>query len=332
MRFRDHVALTLPPLLLRLALFVIFMWAGLGKILGETTVTGDDAARLARMGVQLDPVETPASPARALPGAAQPPANLPPPTDLVVPEPEDIHPADNASQPPHDAGDPHPEQPAATPVTPTTTDKPKGDQPAAKPLAMSATEPRWLPVQATTRVPTASDFPGKYTAQRLHGITLTLSKAADPGLDHESRPRPRFMPQWVGADRWPVYLAWAAAMTEILGAVMLFFGVLTRLGALMLVGVMLVAMWLTQFGPAIAGLTDAYLGFFPAADDPWSPASYSTLALQTACLVMGVAVMLLGSGPIGFDRALFRPSERLERADNNKRQRSTFDRGPTDTP
>ncbi|RMH26224.1 MAG: hypothetical protein D6692_09780, partial [Planctomycetota bacterium] len=65
MRFRDHVALTLPSLILRLILCVTFLWAGLGKILGEMTVTGDDAARLTQMGFTLES-DQPATPLRPL--------------------------------------------------------------------------------------------------------------------------------------------------------------------------------------------------------------------------------------------------------------------------
>ena len=73
------------------------------------------------------------------------------------------------------------------------------------------------------------------------------------------------------------------------------------------------ARWLTQFGPAFFGIRDSYLGIIPAAEDPWSPQAYATLLWQLSCLVMALAVFMLGSGPIGFDRALFRPAERLER-------------------
>ena len=307
MRFRDQVALTLPALILRLTLCLIFVWAGLGKILGETTVTGADAARLHNMGIALSnpaPLPTPPqdpAPTRPLPETQPetPPQTQPeplPPTDLIIPDETD---------------------PA---------------NPPASPMALGLPGPRWIPVQNTRPVLTAADFPTEHRVQRVHGITLLLSRAADPGLDSQSRPIPRTMPEWVGADRWPVYLAWAAAVTELLAAFMLLLGVLTRLGALFVIGIMLQAMWLTQIGPAVVGRVDSLIGFLPKAADPWSPASYQTLLFQLCCLAMAKAVFLLGSGPIGFDRALFRPAERLERAAPNAKRRSTFDRQPTDTP
>ena len=297
MRFRDQVALTLPALLLRMSLCLIFLWAGLGKILGETTVTGDDAARLHAMGVGLTP------PANAAPpptpgGPAAPARPLPdPPSELVVPD--------------------------------ENTDDDPADAPSA---ARVQTGGRWVLTQAVTPPLTAADFPNEHRVQRVYGIALLLSRAANPGLTSNSEPIPATMPAWVGADRWPVYFAWAAAGAELLAAAMLFFGVLTRFGALIIVGIMLQAMWLTQIGPAMVGRVDSYLGFIPATGDPWAPPTYQTLFFQIACLTMAGAVALLGSGPIGFDRALFRPPERLERTAPGSRPRSTFDRQPTDTP
>lgn len=311
MRFRDQVALTLPALVLRLTLCLIFVWAGLGKILGETTVTGADAARLHNMGVSLS-------------------ATAPLPTPPESPAPTRPLPENTPSTPQPQP----PTQPEAQPETLPPSDLIIPDQtdPPASPMALGLPGPRWIPVQNARPVLSAADFPTEHRVQRVHGITLLLSRAADPGLDSQSRPIPRTMPEWVGADRWPVYLAWAAAVTELLAAFMLLFGVLTRLGALFVIGIMLQAMWLTQIGPAVVGRVDSLIGFLPKAADPWSPASYQTLLFQLCCLAMAKAVFLLGSGPIGFDRALFRSGERLERTQPNAKRRSTFDRQPTDTP
>jgi len=308
MRFRDQVALTLPALILRLTLCLNFVWAGLGKILGETTVTGADAARLHNMGISLSTPATLPTPPEA-PAPARPlPETTPPQTEAQT-QPETLPPSDL--------------------IVPDETDTPT---PPASPMALGLPAPRWIPVQNTRPVLTAADVPTEHRVQRVHGITLLLSRAADPGLDAQSRPIPRTMPEWVGADRWPVYLAWAAAVTELLAAFMLLFGVLTRLGAIFIIGIMLQAMWLTQIGPAVVGRVDSLIGFLPKAADPWSPAAYQTLFFQLCCLAMAKAVFLLGSGPIGFDRALFRPAERLERTEPNAKRRSTFDRQPTDTP
>jgi uncharacterized membrane protein YphA (DoxX/SURF4 family) len=71
MSFRDSLAISLTPLLLRLALGVTFVWAGAGKVLESMPVQGEQAAALANMGV-LTPV-------RAAPTGFAAPATLPPP-------------------------------------------------------------------------------------------------------------------------------------------------------------------------------------------------------------------------------------------------------------
>lgn len=328
MRFRDQVALTLPSLLLRLTLCLIFLWAGLGKIIGEMTVTGADAARLVAMGVNLTPAtpapaaQPPAGPTRSLPGVT--------PVDSAPVDPAPImNPAEPADQ-----SSARPARPTVLPTEAPTeliVPDPVSAVPAEPaPLALAA--PRWLPVQLSSIPLTAADFPGDYPVQRVCGIALLLSKAADPGLNANSEPIPPTMPAWVGADRWPLIFAWAGAVTELLAAALLLFGVLTRFGAILIVGIMLQAMWLTQIGPAFVGRNPSYLGFIPAVGDPWAPPTYQILFFQLTCLTMAAAVFLLGSGPIGFDRALFRSPDRLERNTTNTKRRSTFDRQPTDTP
>jgi uncharacterized membrane protein YphA (DoxX/SURF4 family) len=327
-RFRDQVALTLPALLLRLTLCLIFLWAGLGKIVGEMTVTGSDAARLVAMGVNLTPA--PAQAPTAEPNRTRPDTG---PIDPAPVDPRPIMAPDQTdSQTNSQTNSRTNSQPARPTVLPT---EPPSELFVPDPLAAAtaaAPAARWLPVQMSTIPFTAADFPNDYPVQRVFGIALLLSKAADPGLSANSEPIPPTMPAWVGADRWPLIFAWAAAATELLAAALLLFGVLTRFGAILIVGIMLQAMWLTQIGPAFVGQRQSYLGFIPAGADPWAPGTYQTLFFQLSCLVMAAAIFLLGSGPIGFDRALFRAPERLERNTANPKRRSTFDRQPTDTP
>jgi len=329
MRFRDHVALTLPALILRLILCFTFLWAGIGKIVGDFEVTGNDAARLAHMGVALDPVEPVPAPVRELPATDEdatddrtPPTDLEPPPELIVPGTDDAL-IDAAAAAAADAIDSD-----ATSDTGSGSVSNSGDSDTDAQPPISG----WSPDQVTGTTYSPEDFPGTYRAQRVGGVALLLSKAGNPGLDAESNPIRATMPAWVAAERWPLYFAWAAAITELLAAVLLLFGVLTRLGGAMIISVMVIAMWLTQFGPAFMGLRPSYFGFIPASADPWAPQSYATLLWQMSCFAMATAVFMLGSGPIGFDRALFRPTERLERHESSKRERTIFDRGPNETP
>lgn len=77
MLVRDRVALTLPPLFLRLLLAATFLWLGLGAVFDLMPVQGADAATLANMGllqpaaVRVTPTEpTPESSVRAPGGPA----------------------------------------------------------------------------------------------------------------------------------------------------------------------------------------------------------------------------------------------------------------------
>jgi putative oxidoreductase len=97
-------------------------------------------------------------------------------------------------------------------------------------------------------------------------------------------------------------LAWAVAITELAGGLCLLLGLLTRLAAFGIAGVMLGAMWLTQIGPAIqSGKTT--LGFLPdygAFDGmKWEP-----LMFQFALCAAALALAFLGPGRLSLDTAL----------------------------
>lgn len=80
MRTADSLAISVPPLLLRLVLAITFTWAGLGKIAGTMEVSPADAAILAQMKVTpaATPAPTPTDPlAAATPGDAAEPAATP---------------------------------------------------------------------------------------------------------------------------------------------------------------------------------------------------------------------------------------------------------------
>mgnify|MGYP005838202843 CR=1 FL=1 len=68
---------SLAPLLLRLALGVTFLWAGMGKLFAEFEVSGARAARLANWGALERP---PAPPPEVVPPAVVPPGGIPTPS------------------------------------------------------------------------------------------------------------------------------------------------------------------------------------------------------------------------------------------------------------
>ncbi|MAO20099.1 MAG: hypothetical protein CMJ35_12285 [Phycisphaerae bacterium] len=349
MRLRDTIALTLPSFFLRLVLGITFLWAGTGKLMGTMQVSGDDAARLANMGVVLNPVTPPA--------LADPQVEDP---ELVDPEPTSPLP-DLTDEPetPLDAVEDGVEdtmtdlqeqanevikkieEATETPTPPSTGGDESTNEAGVESIGFNPMlDARIVRVQNTTGDRAASDFPDPMECQRLYSIALMISKAADPGLTEDSQPITPIMPPKLATGNWPKLMAWAAAITELAAGGLLILGLLTRLSALGTLSVMLVAMWMTQFGHAAFHTNDAILGFIPRADDLFSPAAYGQLLWQLALASMSLAVVFLGSGAIGLDRLIFSshprdpylhgdPKAGKKQAMNPaSAQRTEFDRSP----
>ena len=293
MRCRDHIALTLPSFLLRLTLALTFLWAGTAKLVGTSTTDGDNAARLANLGVTFIQ-ENP-----------------------IVLEPETI---DEPINPLPDA------EPILDELDAQSESEIQADEPAADPSDPSASLPMdpmleqqtnanshlvsFRNIAQTTAPAVGSDFQEPVTYRNLYNIALLLDRACSPGLTEDSQPITPIVPSWMGQGRVPVIAAWATAITELVCGAFLLIGFLTRFSALSLCIVMLVAMWTTHIGPAALQSTDAILGFIPNTPDPWNPASYSVLLWQLAIVTMTLSVALLGAGPLSLDRMIFRPGRR----------------------
>lgn len=113
------------------------------------------------------------------------------------------------------------------------------------------------------------------------------------------------MPLWpdrLAQKPWPLALAWAATLTEIIAGALLVLGLFTRLSALGLASTMAVAMWLTEIGPAIQSGT-AQLGFLPgyAMMDP----AWQHIMLQFSLFAAAMALVFLGAGAASLDAAIF---------------------------
>jgi len=297
MRWRDQLALTLPSLILRIVLAITFLWAGTGKIVGTTSVSGDAAARLANMQVPFLP-------------EAEPPQSETPQSDRAAP----VNPPPEDPRTDDQPGDPQPDAPDSD-QEPQNGDEGAGDADNASdnpdpadPVALHNTRPLIsLAAQAGGDPAVGSDFPEPVRVRRVHTLALLLHTSVNPALTPDSSPRPGLLPSWMGQGRTPVYLAWAAAITEILAGVLLLVGLVTRLSAFATLGIMVMAMWTTTVGPAAIQSSDAVLGFIPSADDPWAPDAYKTLLWQFALACASLSVVLLGPGPLSVDRLIFRP-------------------------
>lgn len=283
MRFRDHIALTLPSFLLRLVLAITFLWAGTSKIIGTTTTQGDNAARLANMGVtflapQIEQAVEPEAPINPLPESSETPLELVP-----------AHPTYQSDTLPDPESQTETEDQSAQAIVP--------------PVIIQ-------PVVQTTAPAVGSDYPDPVYIKRVHKIALLIDHSVSPGLTPDSQPITPILPSWMGSGKMPIISAWATAITELAAGVFLLIGFLTRFSAFSLSIVMLVAIWTTNLGPAVLQSNDAILGFIPNKPDLWDPSAYSVLLWQVSVLVMCISVCLLGAGPLSIDRLLFRPGRR----------------------
>jgi uncharacterized membrane protein YphA (DoxX/SURF4 family) len=255
---------SIAPIFLRLCLGITFVWAGLGKVMNESAVSGDSAAVLANMGV-IAPAGKPTSMAE--------PEAIPTLMALAQEQPKE----------------PAPKEPAAK--------EPPASAPASAPAPASANQPHY----------TAADFPEPVKIKNVHFITMMVAKATVVPTDEKGEPaKMRLLPAALGQRPWPVVLAWGAAITELVGGAMILVGLFTRFWALGLAVVMGVAMWLTQFGPAIqAGTTQLlFLPQYPAKDlQAWMP-----LFWQFSLTCSALAVLCLGAGALSLDGLFFMKS------------------------
>ncbi|MBL8757211.1 MAG: DoxX family membrane protein [Phycisphaerae bacterium] len=343
MKLSQRIALAWTPLCLRLALGVTFLWAGGGKVVEFIEVQGQSAATLANMGVALAPAPAHTPPPAPVPqptnGAPKPagPDRPLPPTDAepAKKEPEKPAGAKAAPKPGTKRAQPaHPDNGASTPALPadappsgsgkgkvvpvsrprTTTaaldepptppgivpaDAPTGPIPAAK----AQTAPAGGSGGPTGSARTAADFPEPVRVRRLYGLALLLHSAANPAPSPDGKPRMPLWPPQAVTGSLPVYFAWAAALTELVGGGLVLVGLLTRLSALAQAGVMAVALWLTQIGPAVqSGRT--LLGFLPDRP-PFSVEGWMPVLWIFALLMAALALFFSGPGVAALDQVIF---------------------------
>lgn len=195
-------------------------------------------------------------------------------------------------------------QPPAPAATPTPAKEPKKEPaktPASGPpglVSVIALQASPAPTAATF---TAADFPNETRVAQLYGIALLLHEAVQT-TDTEGKPvRFPLAPAFIATGSWPWWLAWAAALTELLGGFLLLFGLFTRFAAFAIACVMLTAIWLTQIGPAMQS-GNASLGFLPphaAYDSAWQ-----TLLWQFCLLCAAMNLVFAGSGGLSMDRTI----------------------------
>jgi len=143
---------------------------------------------------------------------------------------------------------------------------------------------------------------------RLYSIAFMLKSASapgdfEPGHARAGEKKMPLVPAFAASGKTPVYLAWAAALTEIFAGGFLLLGFVARLSAIALAGVMLTAMWLTEFGPAIQSGATVW-GFLPDRP-PFDIGAWMHLGWQIALLGCCFAALFAGAGAMSLDRLLF---------------------------
>jgi uncharacterized membrane protein YphA (DoxX/SURF4 family) len=316
MSFRDRLALTFPPLLIRLVLALTFVWAGLGKVT-KTNFSAEDAAALANMGVQTfvdqagppivvvpDPVpvddglvhddEQPGDP---IPGDTEVDSETVDTTieDLI----EEVIPGEGPG-----------EEPPAEVVDPETIDPETVDPPDDPGLAYrQASDFRLLTVQNADEGegdPVAADTPPADTQAQP---AYTADRFPADGVDARALNKIVLMLDGSPFQDYALYLAWLAALTELIGGLLLIPGILSRIWGLGLAIAMGMALWLTTISASV-GSPDAFLGFWPSiavspGDDGWWP--LVTGFWQLALGVMALSIFLSGAGRISVDALFFGP-------------------------
>jgi uncharacterized membrane protein YphA (DoxX/SURF4 family) len=144
---------------------------------------------------------------------------------------------------------------------------------------------------------------GAVTLPRMYSLSILLNNASGPVKRSDGTEATPIWPQWAASGKWPVYLARAVAVTEIIAGLFVLAGLLTRLSALSLAGVMFGAIWLTELGPTMQSGT-AILGFIPNRP-PYAIDAWRALAWQLSLLMACMCLSFLGGGTLSFDRALF---------------------------
>lgn len=285
---RERLAVGVAPFFIRVALGLTFLWAGAVKLFSDTEYKGEQAAALANMGVAIMPSRT-----------ATPPTPQPPVSPTTTP-------SGAAPAQPGNPANPPVMQPPAQPIpmgepeSPRKAPKGEADPLAATMFVQPAGGSQPAPAPAPPPKFTASDFPTPVSLRRVFQLALGIEAAAK--IPAEAKNRFELWPRMFAQGERPVYFAFAAAITELVGGAMVLLGVFGRLGALSLAWIMLVAMWLTQIGPAVQ-MDRTVLLILP--NWPWYDLeSWQHLLYQFMLFMAAIALFFSGSGGASIDSML----------------------------
>ena len=280
MTFRQRLGLGVPPILLRLAIAATFIWAGSGKFFGPITLSPEQEATLRAIhsGAAPAPAPTPAPPASSADApAGKPTAAAPAASRLLL--------IQNAQ----------PAEPEPTPDA--SSDQSATDQPA-KP---DANAPAPTKAEGAEAPASASTAPGP-KRRAVDGITLLIHAQATPNEKGEA-----LLPAFMGKGKWPMWIANTEGVVELLGGILIFLGLFTRLWSLALAGVMVGALWMTSIGPVVIYGAPGWPAFMPVlpALDGFRVSAWQTWLWQLGVLCGALSLFCLGAGGLSLDRFFF---------------------------
>lgn len=274
MTFGQKLATHIAPIFLRLALGVVFLWAGLGKLIPEDyQVTPQNARALVDMGA----VE--ASRVQGYLGA----------------DPDADQLEEDAGQPP--PGDTGPDE---------AGDGDAGGDPEEGGGGSASLDHAIVLAQDADA---DDDLP---ELKRLFGVAVMVSQASRSTTDDAGNVRKGLLPGFMGRGETPKYLGWATAITEVFAGGFLIIGFMVRLCGLAVACIMAMALWITQIGPATVGTVDSVLGFIPAPGKGhtyFDAEVYTTLGWQLTLFAAGLTLLFSGAGTLSLDRILFGSSK-----------------------
>ncbi len=310
MSLRQNLACHVTPVFLRVALGVTFIWAGLGKVMERFEVEDRQTAEalVAAGALDVDRARLrglipPATPEDETPVERETPADpAPPASDPGTDPDQDPGEDEGATEPPASADPPN----GASGPEAGPEGGPNAKAPAHGHSIRLASDPddtiEMLRVYGLSMLIVSISETREVTEEDLARYKLSDERKAELAGKQQRFP---LVPEALGNKPWPVALAWAAAITEIVAGIFLLIGFITRLSALGVVAVMLGAIWMTEIGPAMqAGAT--MIGFLPAYE-LFASEAWKTLLWQLALLMMGLGVAFSGAGALSLDRVLFGP-------------------------
>lgn len=272
MRFRDSLALHTCPLLLRVALGVTFLWAGLPKF-EVVEFTGENAAALIELGIgrQVSPGGT----GNSAPAQAAPPTATPTQPGAETAEAEDAGSGDGE----------------ATPIQEGEGDRPVSDSQDHEAPSREGEQAGRDQEETAGKTTAVSETADQVVKARLgESIAIGLHKAGHP---------------------YPWLFAWTAMLTEAVGGALLIVGLFSRVWGLGLAIAMAYAFVLTslpairqQMDPAATNQIFAFVSGFKALEFEAQMAAF----YQFILFVVSWCIFIGGPGAASLDRLIFRGS------------------------